>query len=348
MTTNLAIQKRDGSYSDHWIPYCKEHAIPYRIVNCLALDAIQQLDACSYLLWHWSHNDPREHMAARHVITAAEAKGIKVFPSTSTCWHFDDKVAQKYLLEAIGAPLATTYVFFDLGEALEWAKKTSFPKVFKLRKGAGSVNVRLVCSLKEAQSLIKQAFSSGFRPINIFSSHREASARLRRAHTQGRLLDLATRIPKLWGKMRDRNRAMGNERNYVYFQDFIPCNLFDTRITIIGNRAFGFTRNVRDNDFRASGSGDIVYDLERIDVRCIKTAFEVTRKIGAQSLAFDFVASEHDQPFILEISYCFDAKAVYACPGHWDEELNWREGHMWPQEAILLDLLKAANPNYNN
>jgi len=281
-------------------------------------------------------------MVARHVIMAAEAKGIKVFPSISTCWHFDDKVAQKYLLEAIGAPLATTYVFYDIANALQWIENATFPKVFKLRKGAGAANVRLVHTQRQAQDLTKQAFTRGFWPIRDLSSQ-GAGMRLRKARNQGELFSFIMRIPKLLGNIRGKNRMMGRERNYIYFQDFIPNNLFDTRITIIGNRAFGYTRNVRKGDFRASGSGDLVYDTERIHPQCITTAFEVTRKIGAQSLAFDFALSGENQPFVLEISYGFIPKMVYMCPGYWDDRLTWHEGQIWPQEAILLDLLNTAD-----
>ncbi len=31
--------------------------------------------------------------------------------------------------------------------------------------------------------------------------------------------------------------------------------------------------------------------------------------------------------------------AVYNCEGHWDDRLNWKGGHMWPQDAILIGLL---------
>jgi glutathione synthase/RimK-type ligase-like ATP-grasp enzyme len=119
----------------------------------------------------------------------------------------------------------------------------------------------------------------------------------------------------------------------------MPDNKFDTRITIIGNRGFGFTRNVREKDFRASGSGSINYDLSRIDPQCVQIAFEVTKQIGGQCLAFDFVKTLTGQPRIVEISYCFMAEAVHNCSGHWDNQLNWHEGQMWPQDAILIDML---------
>jgi glutathione synthase/RimK-type ligase-like ATP-grasp enzyme len=85
-----------------------------------------------------------------------------VFPDFRTAWHFDDKVAQKYLFEAIGAPLVPSYVFFDKQEALRWAELTTFPKVFKLRGGAGSQNVSLVKTKQECIKLIHKAFGKGF------------------------------------------------------------------------------------------------------------------------------------------------------------------------------------------
>ncbi len=37
----------------------------------------------------------------------------------------------------------------------------------------------------------------------------------------------------------------------------------------------------------------------------------------------------------------YDPSALHACPGHWDRSLAWQEGHMWPQDAILTDIIEA-------
>lgn len=337
MTLKLAIHHREGGFSDRWIAYCESQGIQYKIVNCLDSNIIQQLSDSDALLWHWYHGDPREQLTARNIIMAAEAMGLKVFPSTSSCWHFDDKIAQKYLLEAIGAPLVPTYVFYDLEEALKWIGQASFPKVFKLRKGAGSSNVRLVHNATEARAVAKRAFSSGFSPVPHYGQ--DAVKRYRAAQRRGDLLGVARRIPQALATIRSRKQMMGLEKGYVYFQDFIPGNDFDTRVTIIGNRAFAYTRNVRPGDFRASGSGDVVYDMDRINRKCLEIAFDVTKKIGSQSMAFDIVFGELQQPFILEMSYCYLSHLVNSCPGYWDYRLNWHKEHVWPQDAILIDLL---------
>lgn len=344
MKNQLAIHLRQGSFSDRWIAYCEEHGIPYKVVNCLASDIIQQLAHAEGLLWHWSHGDPSAQLIARQVVRAVEAMGIPVFPNTSTCWHFDDKIGQKYLLEAIGVALAPTHVFYNLADALCWIDKATFPKVFKLSKGAGSSNVRLVRNAREARRLAKQAMTKGFRPLAGYAQ--DAQKRFRAAHKRGDLFSVVKRIPAVLAKIRQVNHDMGHERGYIYFQDLIPGNDFDTRITIIGNRAFGYTRNVRPGDFRASGSGDINYDVARINMQCVRTAFEVARKIASQSLAFDFVLDENRRPLILEVSYGFIARLIYACQGHWDEQLNWHPGQMWPQDAILTDFIgKSHNAN---
>ncbi|MDF0677236.1 MAG: hypothetical protein P0120_23305 [Nitrospira sp.] len=341
MAGQVAIHHREGSFSDRWIAYCELQGIQYKVVNCLDSDIMKQLSSSGALLWHWQHGDPREQLIARSVITAAETMGVKVFPGTSTCWHFDDKIAQKYLLEAIDAPLVPTYVFYNLKEALNWIDRASFPKVFKLRKGAGSSNVKLVQSATEARAIAERAFSSGFSPIPHYGQ--DASKRFRAARQRGELLNVVRRIPQVLARIRDSRKMIGREKGYVYFQEFIPGNAFDTRVTVIGNRAFGFTRNVRPGDFRASGSGDIVFDPRRVHETCLEIAFQVTRKFRSQSMAFDFVLTEYKLPMILEISYGYDARAVHSCPGFWDDNLIWHEGAMWPEDAILTDLLKDVD-----
>ena len=48
---------------------------------------------------------------------------------------------------------------------------------------------------------------------------------------------------------------------------------------------------------------------------------------------------------IVEISYGFAVELYDACPGYWDEGLNWVEGEFVPQEwmveGLALKALKA-------
>jgi glutathione synthase/RimK-type ligase-like ATP-grasp enzyme len=334
----IAIHHKSGSFSDRWIDYCQQNNIAYKIVNCLENNIIDECKDCKALLWHWHHYIFKEVIIARQIITALETTGIEVFPNSATCWHYDDKVAQKYLLEALGAPLVPTYVFYNKESALDWVAGTAFPKVFKLRTGAGSSNVQLVKDRAQAASLCKKAFSEGFVAMPHYLN--DVQRKICKIRPDKELLGKIIRLPKtLYNTWRIRNQ-FPREKGYILFQDFIADNKFDTRVTIIGNRAFGFTRGVRPHDFRASGSGRIDWDIAQVDPRCVPIAFEVARKIGSQCLAFDFVQEHTGTPLIVEISYTFIAGAVYQCSGHWDAASNWHEGNLWPQDAIIQDVIE--------
>ncbi|MBP9901252.1 MAG: hypothetical protein IT579_13785 [Verrucomicrobia subdivision 3 bacterium] len=333
----IGIHETPGSFSDRWIERCREQAIPFRPLNCLASDIVSQCVGLRAVLWHWTLMSPAEPLVARQILAALEQAGLKVFPSTATCWHYDDKVGQKYLLEAIDAPLIPTWVFTDPACARAWIADASWPKVFKLRGGAGSENVQLVRTREAAEELCARAFGVGFpaSPGYLY----DAPNRLR--HTMGwrDFCDKLRRAPRSLAETMRRHRHGPRQRGYVLFQEFMPANDFDTRVTIIGNRAFGAMRRNRPNDFRASGSGDCCFDPDQVDPRCVTIAFRVAAKLKTQSLACDFLFDANREPRICEISYCSVASPVYDCQGYWDPQFGWHPGHFWPQDLILADLL---------
>ncbi len=336
----IGICPRPGSFSDRWLSVCKERGIPWEEVDVLSPDVILAARRFKSLLWHWDHMDVTAAQMARQVTMALEAAGLAVFPNSRTCWHYDDKVAQKYLLEAIGAPVPRSWVFYELERALEWVEAASFPKVFKLRSGAGSSNVRLARNRSEARTLCRRAFTVGFPAAGSYFD--DARTKVRRIKSPGALLPKLRRAPTQILRSVRTNFILPRSRGYVFFQELVPGNTYDTRVTVIGRRAFGFIRHNRPGDFRASGSGNLDVDPARVDQECVKMAFDVAEKLGTQSLAFDFVREQKVGPVIVEISYCYMAEPVHRCPGHWDHRLNWHPGNIWPQDAILDDILRDS------
>lgn len=330
----IAIHKSDWSFSMRWIEYCEKKDISYKIVNCFDSNIVEQLSDCDALMWHHSHAIFEDKLVAKKILFALEHAGIKVFPDFNTGWHFDDKVAQKYLLEAIGAPLVPSYVFYDKKEAMEWARKTTYPKVFKLKGGAGSANVKLVRTKTEAAKLINKAFGKGFSQFNRFGNLKERYSKWRSGRDSffgvvkgvGRIF-----IPTEYAKMQAR------EKGYVYFQEFIPNNKFDIRIVVVGNKAAGEKRFVRKNDFRASGSGNFSYKGINTDV--IEIAFDVSKRLGLQSAAFDFVYDENNNPLIVEVCYGFGTEGISKVPGYWDNNLIWHEEKFNPEESMIDNLV---------
>lgn len=337
----IAIHYQAGHFCERWVAYCESNQIPYKIVDVYSNDIIEQLRNCEVFMWHFDHMSHSDSLFAKQLIQALDRIPIKVFPDVNTSWHFDDKIGQKYLLESIDAPFVKTYIFYNQELAKLWAKETEYPKVFKLRGGAGSLNVKLVRNKNQALFLIRKAFNSGFSQFSPFVVFKE---RVRKFYLgKSSLLSvlkwflaifLGSIVTKLYRK----------EIGYVYFQDFIPGNLFDIRVVVIGSRAFAIKRLVRKNDFRASGSGSIVYRREEIPLDCIRIAFSVNKKINAQAMTFDFVFNKKSEPLIVEVSFGYTMYAYDECDGYWDDSLNWYEGK-YNHEVWILQLFLDSNKN---
>ena len=327
----IAIHHSTHSFSEGWIQYCEQNKIDYKIVNAFDSNLIEQLKDCDIFMWHHYHNKFKDVIAAKKILFALEHAGVKVFPDFKTGWHFDDKVAQKYLLEAIHAPLVPSYVFYDQASAMEWAKATTYPKVFKLKGGAGSSNVRLVRNQQEAIKLIRIAFGRGFLQFNRFSHFKDRYNVFRSG--KGSWLDLVKGFGRLF-IIPEFAKQQAPERGYIYFQEFMPNNQFDTRIVVIhGQVAAAEKRFVREHDFRASGSGNFSYDDINLDM--VKISFEVAKQLKLQSVAFDFILDTNNQPVIVEMSYGFGVGGISHVPGYWDDQLQWHLGTFNPQQHII-------------
>lgn len=333
----IAIHETRGGFSDQWFAYCRDHGVETKRVNCLDSDIVAQVADCDGLMWHWPHWDYRATPVSRQVTAALEQAGKKVFPDSRTCWHYDDKIGQKYLLEALGAPLVPSRVFYDRSAALAWAETAHFPQVFKLRRGAGSANVRLVRSRRQAQRLIRRAFGRGYSPVNRRGLLKDRIWHLRRDRNLAALLGLAKGLARL-AVPTSLERNSPREKGYVYFQDFVPGNTHDIRIVVIGKRAFGIKRMVRAHDFRASGSGVIRHAKDEVDLACVRRSFELSRRIGSQCLAYDYVFMD-GEPRLLEISYAFSQGGYKDCPGYWDDGLAWHEGPFVPEWFMISDFV---------
>jgi hypothetical protein len=100
---------------------------------------------------------------------------------------------------------------------------------------------------------------------------------------------------------------------------------------------------VRKHDFRASGSGFLQHDKVAIDEHCITLSFDYARRLKSQCVAFDYVFGVRNEPLLVEISYGFSIPGYEACPGFWDEQMNWNEGHFDPYGWMVELIRKSVN-----
>lgn len=300
-------------------------------------DIIPKLDL---FIYHWGHHDSYKDRAETILPIIENHYGIPTLPNQATCWHYDDKIRQYYLLKKYGYPVVDSWVFWEKKDAHDWLRVAPYPLVFKLKGGSGSSSVVKVNTCKEAEKLVNRMFGPGVMTgrlpladnlrLKQFSARKEAELILRYLYRK-----LTARETRVFWRI---------HKNYAYFQKFYPDNLYDTRVTTVGNKLYAFRRFNRRNDFRASGSDNWSLDRNAIDPRLLQLSLNISREQDFQVMAYDWIYDENDQPRLIEISYCYGDFPEFS-DGYWDESLVWHEGNYCTQyfelmTALRLDSLK--------
>ena len=333
--------KCDAS-SPRWASLLQKAGHDVRWVDAYGSDILDQVRGCQGFMWRFAHFGGMQQIARRLLPVLENELGLTVYPDQKTCWHYDDKISQSYLLRSKGIPIPDTRVFWRLQDALDFIRAARLPLVAKLSGGAGSSNVRLVSSVPEGEQLAERLFS-GLDTLKESDGFRAVMWPQERGRFAGALRLLLKGVPHSvpWSDGVEWEAP----RKYMLVQEFLHGNAFDTRVTVIGNRAFGFRRFNRPDDFRASGSGRIDWDPSSVDMATVRLAFRTAQRLGAQSIAIDGL-KKGDERMVGEVSYTYVSWVVAECPGHWElhgdpdsGELLWREGHMWPEEAQIQDYL---------
>ena len=339
MKTNFTIGIHKD-YRGRVDPYLRiyERILEYNKIKHFRIEASQAdfweiLKGIDLLIFHWVYIDRDQQMGDTLIPVIEKELNIKCFPNWNTFWHYNNKIKQYYLLKNCGFQVIESYVFWEKNEAVKWLEKTKFPIVFKLSRGALSKDVILVENKNQAKKLVSKMFRKGIKPGNLFD------------FTDNRFMSYYKKIKydawvlrqKIFNNYIDHKWVV--EKNYVLFQKFLPGNSYTIRITIIGNRAFGFNIKTVEGDFRAYDMQQVDVDPGSIDMECVKIAFRISDTFKFQCMAYDFLYDENKCPQICEMGYTSYALDIYNCPGYWDLGLNWHEGHFWPQYFQLIDLL---------
>ncbi len=334
----IAIVSRKNSNSPFWIEYCQQNSIPYKIVDPYAPDIFEQVSDCSAFMWHINHGDYRDMQFGKALFIALNAKGIKTYPDVNSVWHFDDKIAETYILKGVGADVVPTWIFYTPKDALDWLKTAEFPLVFKLKGGAGASNVWLVKTFKEAKKVVKKAFASGFAHSNLWSPLWDNIKKFIKGKTS--FYNVAKFIGLLLLPRRYNVHLHQREKGYVLFQKFIKGCDCDYRVVVNGNNAYAMKRMVRKNDFRASGSGNIIYEKEAIPEFLVKLAFETSAKLKAKAIAYDFVLDENGNANIVEISYSNGKPEGDCHVGYWTGDMQFHKGAFNPFKWMVDSVIE--------
>jgi glutathione synthase/RimK-type ligase-like ATP-grasp enzyme len=270
---------------------------------------------------------------------AEKILGKMVFPNYDTVWHFESKIAQQLLFEQSNIRCPKTKVFFNYINAKNIINNLHFPIVLKKSEGASSKNVKLITTKKWLENYIERIFCN-----ELWSGYRINYSKIQ-------ILTRYFTKRWFWSFIVSHILKTDDGIGVLYLQEFIPNNIADLRITIIGkNYAFAFWRKNRPGDFRASGSGLIDYD-KKIPYDVLRYCQDISIKNNFDSMAYD-ILFRGEEFLINEISYNYVDDAIYNAPGYYllGEKIEFIEGHTWPQELwvkSLIDKIQIKQSNFN-
>lgn len=336
---NNNIFNHSTNWNNEWGKYCISNKIDFGIVNCFSNDIIDVLKEYDCLLWHFSNYSSQEMNFARSILYTAKKMGLKVFPDFETAWHFDDKVAESYILKAIDAPTPATFVFFDFDECRKWLDtKAKYPIVSKLRCGSGSNSVKLHKTSEEAKKFAEKIFKGGIssRPSVLF----KVGSNIKSSKSFSTMVNRIKRIPDFIQTMKGA-KCLARETGYAYFQEFVENDGYDLKIVVIGDKLSYICRSVREDDFRASGGGSLFFDKSLVTDSIIDSAFKTTDEMGAQCMGYDYVVDKKTgEGKIIEMSYGFSYTALLEAGGYWDRNHKWHDEPMNAPCEVLRNLIK--------
>ncbi len=339
--TNPRTPELCDAASPRWTQLLQQAGCRVKAVDVRRPDVLEQLRDCDGFMWRWAHFGGMGKIARRLLPTLERYRGLCVYPDQATCWHYDDKIAQSHLFDTLNIPTPKTWVWFDAVAAKQWLREEAmFPLVLKLAGGAGSSNVRLVHDADEAAQWVDLLFR---QPIES----------LKPALLKKQTLFFKLRTSWHWVRYQCTPYALrpdlDPQSHYVFFQEFLPENAFDTRLTVVGNRIFAYRRFNRPNDFRASGSGNFDPNPQHIAPDMLRLAAQTAQALGSQTVAIDGLrrGGAAGQPVVGEVSYTYVSWMVHACPGHWEwqgspatAEFKWVQGQRWSEEFQVADFLQ--------
>ena len=232
--------------------------------------------------------------------------GKVCFPSTAHMLMYEDKTLEAYISAASYIPYAKTYVSNERQDALRLVENLTYPVIHKMDPGSGSLGVELVRSRGQARKIVQQAFSRSGRPTHLLYVR---------------------------------------QKNYVYFQEYVPNDGYDIRVIIIGNWAFGYYRKVPEGDFRASGMK--IIEKRELPEEAVRIAWRVNQIIKSPMLVVDLVHGLDGKYTIIEFSpMCQVEKPaqleINNIPGAYiieDQSIRFIEGKFWVHELALREFL---------
>lgn len=229
------------------------------------------------------------------------------YPTSEQVLLYENKSMEAYIAKIYSLPYAETVISHDKEDALRIISKLRYPVISKIDPSSGSAGVDFIHTENEARKIVNTAFS---------------------------------------GQGRKTHWTYYKQKDYVYFQNFIPNDGFDIRVVVVGNWIFGYYRKVPEGDYRASGMN--LVEKRGLPEEAMKIAIMVNKIIKSPMLAVDMLHGLDGNYYIIEFSPFFQMETpeqlhLDGIAGRYifDENDNYyfEPGKFWLDELALKEFL---------
>ncbi|MDP4545693.1 hypothetical protein Q8P09_11465 [Psychrobacter faecalis] len=299
---------RERDYYPKYERFLRNNNIDYEFYNPLLSNWMEKAKRFDLIIWHTS-SDPATQEIAEGKIYILEKMGKICLPNYDEVWSYENKIRANYLYDLYDLPSIPTFISHSKSDTLDYLSDAKFPIISKISTGSASYGVDKIDNLNEAKKLVDQVFSY---------------------------------------KGKETYFKYINQKEYVYFQDFIEDATYDLRIMCVGEDLFGYYRYPNKGDFRASGAGN--YQKKEIPVEALELAYQVYKAFGSNFLATDFVYSEKTKQFLIIESSVFigvdscEQLAINDVAGKYirksANEYDFVKGRFWVQELTLKNVIE--------
>ncbi|KKN29977.1 hypothetical protein LCGC14_0838660 [marine sediment metagenome] len=199
----IGIVKEYFNCHGPYVGACRDVGVAYKVVDISGSDwqdVVLQSGCDAFLVWPSAYVSVWKQMYDERLRIMTEELQKRIYPSYKGLWIYESKRRMHYWLTAHDIARPTTWVLYDLEHALEFARTTPLPIVFKSDLGSGASGVRVFRSRRAVMKCVRKCFRKGF------------------LRTRGYPLD------RQWGNL--------------LFQEYIP-GAKEWRMVRIGNSYFG-------------------------------------------------------------------------------------------------------------
>lgn len=301
---------QDYGIYPRWSKYCRfldNNDFKYDFYNVQAHDWLEKAEQFDIIIGIQSCELYCLQEMRRKYYVLEKFLGKTCYPSTDHALLYEDKCLEAYISETAGIPFARTHISNDKQDALQMVESLKYPQVSKINPSSGSIGVQLVHNPKKARKIVEQAFGRN-------------------------------------GKQ--THRLYERQKDYAYFQDFIPNDGYDIRVIVVGNRAFGYYRKILVGDFRASGMNQV--EKRELPEEAIHIALSTNKVIKSPMLVVDMVHGLDGKFYVIEFSPICQMEFpeqlhVDGISGAYivddDGMIHFQKARYWVQELALKQFL---------